>query len=804
MKILKFDLSSTNDAEAREIYCCNNSLLHLREDLFLMTYRRIEYVIPNARYRPIHPWKMWDNGYKFLHEDPHRPDNENTGLRKWRDAPSSDRFLRLPENADEDDRVPDGYREFDSTGLVLLRKKQNEDAFLIVRHVNNIFGQDMNQDCRIYKEEGGGLCMCYNVFLRPDRCVMMRRRFLLRMEETGPDFLYMLPEQEIIPTPICRRIEKNCLMDKNLIFYTFEKGVFTVLENRDGITITHRHEVPFLRRLCQYYRGHIHISLGTPPLPVWAGRSVAVGHIKIEFRHRLDHLHDDQDNDPLTRFMRTVCWDNIYRHGRYLYFLFFFEFNNQFRITRLSHCLLPTDKEHSHLPYLIVFPCGLTTDNGGYRFWLSYGEGDVRCKVLMLDRDELDDLLLEACSLTVETYQMRLLDVDAEAQRPRMYHIGYFYEKNCGDDMFRMVFRDLQARCYPDVRCIMRNHYKQQEIGFVEGRDLLVFGGGDIVNSYFLASLASDPRRKIAVGIGIPYIDNLGMLAPFSSVFLRSAVDLPRVSASRDNVLQFPDLGFWLPRMISRETLDLLHQQLPIQNTTRPRLGISMCRTFYKRGREQAYMKLILALCETIRMMVATMDVYLIPFCTNPRKHPEDDRVVMSHIKEFFREDPRVIDTSDWPLWHDEVIQTYAIIANMDFMVCSRFHSHIFAMCHNIPMISFSQNRKTINLMRETGLEDLVFPFLAMDGIPHGIDARDLVAFLMTRVETREAIRERLVILSGIHEARMDQFEIAWKGLIREMIPDKTIPTRVIIQNHDGIDNNHHYYDTGMTGAYAP
>jgi len=43
------------------------------------------------------------------------------------------------------------------------------------------------------------------------------------------------------------------------------------------------------------------------------------------------------------------------------------------------------------LPYLLVFPSGLTEKNGEY--YISYGEGDTRTKILVLNECQIDILL---------------------------------------------------------------------------------------------------------------------------------------------------------------------------------------------------------------------------------------------------------------------------------------------------------------------------------------------------------------------------------------------------------------------------
>jgi len=721
-------------------YIFNNSLLFWKDDLFLMSYRRIEYEIENPEYDNLHPWKMWDNGYKFLQRDRTR-----VLRKKYRDRTSPDCFINL-NNSHHDYVVRDGS-EFDSTGLVILRRRAS--GFVMVSHINNIFGSDMNQDARLYRDRFGDLYIFYNGFLRDpnERCVMMERQFCI-----CPDYVYFYPEREFIPDRFRRTVEKNCLRDVENIFYSIDNGCFTVFRDTEKICV----EVPFLRRLIEKYKKRLVFSLGTPPVPYTDTTRISVGHVKIEYRDRFGclGLSSSEEQDPLQCFMESVDWNGIYKHGKYIYMMFLFEFDQDLCIRRISECFIPTDSSEQHLPYLLVFPSGLTSDTGRYHYFLSYGEGDTRSKVLCLDRDEIDDLLVHPELLDPETYSFSLLNIDTYNRRPRIYHIGYFYEDNCGDDMFRIVFRYLQRTHYPNRLCVFRNQYKSNEPGYDPERDLIVFGGGDIINPYFLSRLGQDSLVRHAVGVGIPFPDDTPLLRHFTTVFLRSTTDFMRVGY--DNTYYTPDLGFLLERFfVPSRSL----------SSPRPRLGLALTRTFFKMGFETQYIDLVVALCMTLRKLLVHFEIYLLPFCTNPRKHREDDRVLYSHILEFFHGEDRihVLSNQGEPVFH-----TYSVVREMDMVVCSRFHAHIFCLLHRTPLISFSKNRKTVNLMNEMGCSDLIYdgcPFY--DGIPTDVSPQDLYEFIMRVYQDRSVITTRFESLMSTIRLRVDDFLSVWEPFVR-------------------------------------
>lgn len=766
MKIFYINHLFPNTSKGGEVFFCNNSLLYYQDDLFLMTFRRMEYHIPNKKYLSlIHPWKIWDNGFKFLHPDPDRVDpTKKYGKLKYRSYLSSDMFVDF---SSATSHLITNDKEFDSTGMVILQYTSN--GFKIVHWIDNLFGSDMNQDCRILRDENQELWLFYNGYFVPDQCRMMKRKLHLNLERK---FMYLYEEQDFIPTQIRRSIEKNCVMDGEAIYYGFHGGVFTVIYNDE----IYESPVPFIQGMIDRYDNRIAISLGTPPIQIWNGRRVAVGHVKIEFRNRMSFMGMSFFRDPFQDFLEGIEWKDIYAHGKYIYFMFLFEFNQDYKITRISDCFIPTSESSSHLPYLLTFPCGLTSDPDGYNFWLSFGEGDTRCKIMTMDRDDIDNLLFYPEIMTPENYRMRFLNIDEWNRRPKIFHLGYFFEKNCGDDMFRVVFQCLKERLYPDHLAVFRNHYKHFP-EFDADRDKIIFGGGDIVNPYFLNHLfRTDGIIKDAVSIGIPYIDNQKLMDHFRYICLRSMFDYKRLSDEyKDRLIYFPDIGFLMPLLLPVSNIRLTADW----TSNRPRLGVCLARTFYRPGNETEYMKFILAMVDTFRILIEEMDIYLIPFCTNRKKRYEDDHVIHNHILEFFRDDPRMIDVSRrYQSEMDEVFHTYSLLSKMDFMLCSRFHSHIFSIAQAIPFVSFSQNRKVVNLMNEFNLSEFIFPFENIEGLPIYLDAARFSSFLLHHFKKRWSVADRLRMIQKFTTDQMKKFMTMWDAYIHfgRMLPHPLEP----------------------------
>ncbi|NBN99175.1 MAG: hypothetical protein EBV19_08085, partial [Flavobacteriia bacterium] len=283
------------------IYCCNNSLLHFKDDIYLITYRRIEYIIPSGR--KIHPWKMWDNGYKFLMSDPDGPPSKELhGRYKYRSKLSHDVFICPSSNRN---RVPTNKKEFDSTGLMVARYKPDSNIkWEVLMNINNLFGEDMVQDARLYKDRMGDIFITYNAFVNGDtpKTIMAYRKLSI-----GPEFRYFYfnKEKPLLSHPH-KVVEKNCVMHHDDIIYSIHKGIFIVHRP----SYVHEYRSDLLQSIEKQMNPQtVLLSLGSSPIP-YKGKYIAVGHVKV--RH-------DIAESTFAEFSKSTKWSEIYKHGKFVY-----------------------------------------------------------------------------------------------------------------------------------------------------------------------------------------------------------------------------------------------------------------------------------------------------------------------------------------------------------------------------------------------------------------------------------------------------------------------------------------------------
>jgi polysaccharide pyruvyl transferase WcaK-like protein len=317
-------------------------------------------------------------------------------------------------------------------------------------------------------------------------------------------------------------------------------------------------------------------------------------------------------------------------------------------------------------------------------------------------------------------------------------HIGYFNKGNTGDECFRDVFRYLYEK-----------HYPAAEIAFYapdnrvpEGADLTVLGGGDVISTYFLSSLKAD--NMIAVGVGIPYAEFEPELARFKKVFLRDKFDAAKLGTAFA-----PDLAFLLPQIFK----DV------VPTPTARTIGISVMRTYFHPMYPGIYSDYILTLVKVIQCLVIEgFKIVLFPFGTNKQKPAENDMITCMDIRRYLNYPEQV--TILKPREDQQVRDVYKKVAQMEFMICARFHSHIFAAALNVPFISLTLGRKCLQFMKMANLEDNLFKLRGnMIDLPIELDATQILMFFRARYWYRDHTRRRLYQLNLDYKKQMAQFE---------------------------------------------
>ena len=710
---------------------------------YLIVYRVVKYqVLPI-----VHPWKIWDTVFS---SPDHVPDKKvRPELGKAFQASFGEGSYSLEKSLDE----------LDTTGIALatptFANGITKPKFDVLYNINLPFSRmgEMNQDMRAMGVGPNECLLTYNVF-STRTTVEMRWRSVrvvysqsssaespysqssstdvsLYCSDTPP--MLVFSEEKRMFDHIYRPVEKNCVFfpfSSGNVMYEIGKTFTRIADSGEQTETKIYYSCPIVQRLLEYYGADkVHISCSTPAVPV-GKRWIACGHIKF--------VYQDISREPFCSFLKQIDFSSIQRHGKYIYTAFLFEFDEHYRIHRVSQPFIPTTTG-VHIPYLLVMPTGLTTvsGHGETKLCLSYGEGDVRCKALMFSEPELNELLCPWFD-----YNVYFLTIKYHIQ-----YFGYFSGMNVGDDAFVRVFKYLHQKYFPDSTLAFTSPATPPR----NTGNLVIAGGGDIINAYFLDALEETNLPIVAVGVGIPYLDVEPLVTRFAEVVMRNKSDAYRM---RDKypVSWAPDLAFLLPKVFPS-----------IRRATKPNsIGISILQTYYHPDYPEVYTEYINEMSKLCEMLITTLgaNVVLIPFGVNPLKPNENDLVACTAIAE------QVSVTVAIPVG-DYVEYIYRTVSEMEFMVCARFHSHIFSSIHGVPFVSLTCGRKCIEFMKETRLEKEMYLFQTNEvDLPVGIDAVKIFSFIRERHANRKKMAQKSSDVGGWYKDQMANFEKKYVSLV--------------------------------------
>ena len=271
--------------------------------------------------------------------------------------------------------------------------------------------------------------------------------------------------------------------------------------------------------------------------------------------------------------------------------------------------------------------------------------------------------------------------------------LGFFHRYNCGDDAFIPTITDIFSDHHVEFFNI--DDYKGMP---VQSPDILVLGGGDVVTPYYLP-IASQTlaKKKIALGVGLGYESECKLTTNtgFDAWFLRNKSDVALVKAETNAVVEYtPDLAFALKPSGNK----ILHRY---HNTNQPVVAVLLTDYLMPSetrpddifwNRTKAFLEDFGPFCK--RLESEGFRVLAIPCSID--QHADDRRIHME-VRAFA--DSKMICINDFLSPQDMV----DLLAEVDYVICQRFHSHVFAMIAGKPIMSISFTRKVKKLLIASG-----------------------------------------------------------------------------------------------------
>lgn len=256
---------------------------------------------------------------------------------------------------------------------------------------------------RLKNELPGGYVNCkYNLCNLITKC-------RLRLIKTDDKFTLLKGKLEPLCANLSQKTEKNWSLwsynSKVYISYLISPGNIIFTEDYDNERSLS--EKTFIIRcnamaepqsnifsdITKYYQGNVIFSLSTSALPFDENSYLSVGHAKIIWTSL-----DKNINTLASRFIKENL--HMRHHPNMFYLMFFYTFDPiTFTTLKISHAFWPPDTQ-----YGVVFPSGLTMfDND--TFLISYGEGDLKMKCMLISKTEINSMLFNQRDIIKEDYQ---------------------------------------------------------------------------------------------------------------------------------------------------------------------------------------------------------------------------------------------------------------------------------------------------------------------------------------------------------------------------------------------------------------
>jgi len=297
--------------------------------------------------------------------------------------------------------------------------------------------------------------------------------------------------------------------------------------------------------------------------------------------------------------------------------------------------------------------------------------------------------------------------------------LGYYNRGNLGDESFAVAFSTL-------LNGHNVKHLNSDDILEIPANtDLVICGGGDIINDYFMTKIGRilqdfrGPVYAISVGVYSHEYVCSGYLERFDHVILRSSIDLERVQQriGEHNVDFLPDITSVLflnpssagPKSETTVSFPPFRQVSDAAILGNPAMcGIFLARDVCKQGDEH-YEQVITSIAGALEKIYSALNssVVFVFYCFNSNSSQADERdeIINRDIVNRCKLPPGSM-LRRFEEYNFFEMQTE--IQKLDVAICMRFHSHVFCTLNDVPFVSLNTSRKVNTFCMDFCLEEFM------------------------------------------------------------------------------------------------
>lgn len=324
-----------------------------------------------------------------------------------------------------------------------------------------------------------------------------------------------------------------------------------------------------------------------------------------------------------------------------------------------------------------------------------------------------------------------------------IYVHGYFGYQNCGDEAFKSVFNSFLGGSD-----ITFTSPKSRPPTNPKKDDLLILGGGNVIDDFFLDGLESWSGKFAAIGVGLNAAEAIPRLASLNPLacLVRNTNELDLVKRDIPTAEYIPDLVFALTEeeLLSSKVGGKYQLETPPNFSIKKTLAIILSDRIvdflahgadFERGvRSVAAYNVIK---EYLKYIAEFYDLCFIAFSSN-FYHPDDsiNRLVASQLIGQ-HEKINLCDASTQPA------KAISLIKQSELVLSMKFHSLVFSLIANKPSINISDAPKCTSLINDLELNNFSVPVILNS---------DLEGLKRATKECEGGLYDRKTQIRGMHD----------------------------------------------------
>ena len=269
--------------------------------------------------------------------------------------------------------------------------------------------------------------------------------------------------------------------------------------------------------------------------------------------------------------------------------------------------------------------------------------------------------------------------------------LGFYDRKNMGDDCYRLALPQIFKDCNITFHC--SDDINELPID----TDIVIVGGGDVINAYFITKIEQLVRNFIgkvyAFSVGVPYAsEGVKYLSIFDHVFVRSTRDFEVVAEEigQMNVTRIPDAS-----------VIMMNSQLSFIDKLRKKKKIGVCLAYPLFCNNEAADELINNIAIALSQFPEyELNLFAFNFSSNP---VESDLILNTKIANALAK-LHVKSINHTSITNPLDMLKY--IEMMEVIVCQRYHSVMFSIIKKCKIVPIYVAQKVDNLLADLNYTD--------------------------------------------------------------------------------------------------